>query len=192
MCLIIQGFPPARRKDAIVFACIAVGKSAEPTGLRLHRDRPIKLSYWDLTIDDFRQRMVELVEDVGMDESAVVLGVVGYLDCLYERRADHGFSEQAYDNHIETIERLRQELKKPIADRTYKASDKEIVAFMQKLQGLLGECEQRRRDAEEALRYLRKKTAEVFTWQLWDELARLRADDLRQLFNDMDDGTDAT
>ena len=192
LCTIIDGFPAARRDDAIRRTGLAVGRSADPTGIPTTADQPIKHLYWDLTIDELRDRMIQLVDEVGIDEATIVLGVIHNLDWHFERHADREFSDDCRDSHIATVNGLRADLEKPLDERDYRESDDGINDFIQKIKNEIENVEKSRQEAEDALHYLREKTADVFTWQFWHALTSHKLGDPKRLLDDLDSSDDGT
>jgi hypothetical protein len=178
LCDMLNRFPGNRRADAITFACIAVGQSAQPTGLKPTWDRTMKQMFWDATTNDLRGRLIHLVEEVGVPQQTIVQGVIAYLDSHFSRAADREFSERARDNHVSAIANLQKQLELP-----GNANNAHVLAGIQFMEEALESCERRRQDAEEALLVFREETAKVFTNAFWEALAKEEIGDPRRLFD---------
>lgn len=186
LCGLLSSVPKQRRDDAIIFACIAVGRPAERTGLDPIGSRTIHQLFWDLTTDDLRQRLVYLIEEVGVLEQTVVQGVIGFLDSHFSAQASREFSERARDNQISRIAHLEQQLGLPVDERTRPISDLQLQDLVDKSKQWLAETEQRRREAEETLHFLRNHVEEVFTEELWDTLTARETEGLGGPSSDWD------
>ena len=103
LCEVLDAFPAEHRDDALRRTGLAIGRGADPTGIPLSMDRPIKHLYWDVEIEQLKNRMVYLVDEIGVDEGTIVLGVIQNLDWHFRRHADRDFTEQCRDGHINTI-----------------------------------------------------------------------------------------
>ena len=187
LCSILDRVPEKRRSDAITFACIAVGQSAERTGLKATRNRPIKHLFWDVTADDLRRRMVHLVDEVGVCQQAIVQGVIAFLDSHFARQSDPNFVERARQNLIKAIDDITADLELPVDQRKFQMSDLELHDLIQKTEDSLADSEQRRLGAQEALLFLREQAEAVFSQEFWVALTTLEIGDPRNLLDGLTD-----
>lgn len=183
-CSIIDGFSASMQQEALGFVCMSLAASPPPTGLEPTLDRPLKQLFWDPTTERLRSRMIELVEENGLQQSVVVMGAVGYLDWHFDRLSDREFTEDSRDNCIDLIASLQGDLKLPIERRNYKQSDGAIREFLDKLTDQVNGSEPRRVQAEEALSYLRERASSAFTWKLWHALHATQEPRLRNILGE--------
>lgn len=134
---IVSELPKTVRRTALGFLCNALGRPAEPTGIPLSADRPVGHLYWDHEIDDLYGRLVELIEDVGLEEQLVVQGATTYITTHFGLWADPTFSKLNFEAFRTSIDRLRTQLELPIEHRDGRQSDDEINAFIQALSELI-------------------------------------------------------
>lgn len=170
LCQILDRSPSERKYDLIFFACSSVGLSMESTGLEPTKERKLKDLHWDFTLDDLRQRLVQLVDEIGILEQVVVEGVLAFLISFYRRLADPNETPRVVMNHLGMIENLKKQLCLPASERKNKMSDKELKDFIAKVQDMLGDCEARRQDAEEALNFLQQEANNTFTDEFWKRI----------------------
>jgi hypothetical protein len=167
LCKLIDELPQPPRHDVTFWACAAVGKSPEPTGLEPLPHRTLGQLQWDLTTDDLRKRLSYLVEDVGLFQQTVVNGVISFLETWYSDMADKASAEEALNNYIRMIEHLDSQLTLRVADRQMNSSDDELREFRAKVADDSTRCEERRQGHEETLNLLREKVFAVFTPEVW-------------------------
>ena len=187
LCEILDSFPTERRKDALRRTGLAIGRGPDLTGIPVSVDRPIKHLYWDVEIDQLKDRMIQLVDEIGVDEGTIVLGVIQNLDWHFRRHADRDFTEECRNGQINTINGLRADLEKPFDQRAYKESDEGIRAFIKKIETAIGNIELDRQNAEDALHYLQLKSEPLFDWKLWNSIAHLKIEQMRPGIDGNDD-----
>lgn len=170
LCDILDRSPSGRKYDFIFYACYSVGLSMEPTGLEPTKERKLRDLHWDFTLGDFRKRLVQLVDEFGLLEQVVVEGVLAFLISFYRKLADPNETPRVVQNHLGMIENLKQQLRLPASERRSKMSDEELKDFITKVEDMLGGCEARREDAEEALHFLQQEAKDTFTDEFWKEI----------------------
>lgn len=172
-CRIIGELPEKARSTALGFTCNALGQRAQPTGLKVSPDRPIGHLYWSHEMADLYNRLIYLVETVGMSEQIVVQGAAAFVESHFARWADEEFSRASVAGFHKTIEKVQSQLALPIDRREGMQSVNELNEFRQKLDVLIDTAETRRHDAEETQRWLGSQFESVFTLQFWEGLSRL-------------------
>ena len=170
LCDILDRSPSERKYDLIFFACFSVGLSMEPTGLEPTKGRTLKYLHWDFTLHDLRKRLVQLVDEIELLEQVVVEGVLAFLISFYRKQADPNETPRFVQNHLGLIENLKQQLCLPASERKNKMSNEELEDFITKAEDMLGSCEARRQDAEEALHFLQQEAKDTFTDEFWERL----------------------
>jgi len=183
LCQILDEVPEPRRFDAVTFACIAVGQSAEPTGLKRTRTRTIGQMYWDVTTADLRKRLIYLVDTVDVEQQTLVHGVIGFLDNHFATHANRDFVEGTRENHVNTMERIDADLQIPLEQRESRMRDDELIDFKKKMEQSYSDIEKRRQEAEEALHYLRERVESVFTMEFWQAFTISKLGDPRRLLD---------
>lgn len=170
LCEILVRCPDKSRYDLINWACLSLGLVLESTGLERGQGRLGNSHYWDLTVDDLRKRLVRLISETGVMEQVAAGGVIAFLISFYGRISDpnrmSGFVRKQYD----VIEGLEYELSLSVARRKDNMSDEELENSVTETKDMLHRLEARRRDAEEALRFLQQETEDTFTGEFWGRI----------------------
>jgi len=167
---IIDRSSSKQKYELICFACSSVGLSMEPTGLKPTRERTLRELHWDFTLDDLRKRLVQLVDEIGLIEQVVVEGVLAFLISVHRTQADSDRTPRFVQNHLNTIEHLKQQLCLPASERENEMSDEELKAFIAEVEDMLGGCEARQQDAQETLRFLQREVKDTFTDEFWKQI----------------------
>ena len=170
LCDILERSPSERKYDLITFACFGVGLSMDPTGLEPTKERKLSTLYWDLTLEDLKKRLVQLVDEFGLLEQVVVEGVLAFLISFYRTQADPNETPRVIQNHLGMIEHLKQELCLPASERKNKMGDKELNDFITKVEHMLEGCDERRQEAEKALHFLQQEAKDTFTDEFWKSI----------------------
>jgi|GEM_PF-3289462 len=174
LCHILDDLPKARRADAIYRACLSVGQAPEPTGLEPDPNRKIRQLYWELTTKELRERLMELVNEVHIDEQLLVLGIVGSLDHHLAVHATPEYAERKRDKYLAALEKFERERKLPISQRQHQVNDDEIRDLIEKTKELAEQCELRRQQTEATLESLRQSVAKVLTEEFWQNFSSQR------------------
>ena len=190
-CSIISDLPESSRRTTLTFTCSALGKFPDPTGIEVSPDRKIRHLYWDHETKDLYDRLVYLVEKVGLDEIFAVKGAISFVEYHFARWSDQGSSDSNVAAFRQLIDKLEHQLTLPVSQRDEKQTDEEIQDFIEKLLNNISTADMRVKDAEDTLQYLHSRFEETFTLQFWDALTMLRiqqsAPYLDELFGRFDD-----
>ena len=172
-CRIIGELPQKARSTAIGFTCSALGQHAQPTGLEFSPDRPIGHLYWDREMADLYNRLVYLVETVGLREQLVVQGVASFIQTHFALWADEDSSNASTAGFRNTIEKVEQQMALPIERRDGRQSDDALHEFRKNLDELIETADARRQDAEDTRQCLESQCISTFTLEFWEALNRL-------------------
>ncbi|AQT67800.1 hypothetical protein STSP2_00950 [Anaerohalosphaera lusitana] len=166
-CKIITQLPDKEMAEEVVYwACYAAGKLPEPTGLEPVPKRKMNAIFWDLTIEDLRNKLIELHEKYRIDQQLLILGELEFVKNHLIGIAD----PKKLEKNRQLVEALEEQLKLPQNKRIECLADDSILGMMQTARDLISNFDQRRSKAENALSFIIDKQADHFTARYWSLL----------------------
>lgn len=176
-CHVIRRIPGEWAQFTVTVSGWVLGLHEEPTGLEDDGNRPVSHLYWDLSVDDVKGRMIELVEEGGLDEQMLVAGCLGCVDFRLYGYVDPASQEEASANRSRRLEEFRHMLTLPESERRPSMSDESLTKFI----GFMEEADAKRNSTDEkvrdALEFFRSERDRLFTFEFWRMFEGLRLRD---------------
>jgi hypothetical protein len=181
---VIDGLPKSGKYNAVVWAAMALGMSAEPTGLEPSSTRTIKQLFWDVEPRDLRKRCAKLVDKVELDERLIVEGTIAVLKGHFASFASPEGVEKAKKNIENLLPGLRLQLELPVIERAHPISDAELRDLIEKAESRLANLDNQREEYEQLLDFFSTQIEEVFTDDFWRWFESWR---VRRMMDERDD-----
>jgi hypothetical protein len=157
LCTLISRLPARVSEELVAMACLAVSARHRPTGVATDPDRPIGDLVHSQTLNDLAARVAELVDDMGMDQRFLVMGLVSFLEAELAEWADAGSVVSRRADRMDEIGYWEEMLAQPEDRRRQPMADAEIRNLIHKLQPpSADEEEEHRKDAARALDLFRE------------------------------------
>lgn len=167
LCTLIYRLPARVSEGLVAMACLAVSARHRPTGVPPHPNRPIGDLVHSQTLNDLAGRVAELVDDMGMDQRFLVMGLLSFLEAELAEWADAGSVLSRRADRLDMIDYWERMLAQPEDRRRQPMADAEIRNLIQKLQPpSADEEEEDRKEAARALDLFREGKRD-FSEKFW-------------------------
>jgi hypothetical protein len=162
----------AELADNLLHCATVLGIRPVRSAVPYSPDLPMAHLYVPLKIEDLNQRLRFLTDEIGISEEFIIKGLFAHFIEWYEDQSDRDSTADAIDLHLGMIERLRDDLKKPIDQRFYKRPDEEVQAFLEKVQQQASSVPQNRERSEKMRAYFQGLKNNVFNDTFWRQYDR--------------------
>ena len=163
LCDIIARMPYDHSANAIMWAAMAVNYERDPTGLQQDGTRSDRQLYWDITIDDLKLHLRNMVVNSRISQDILAVGIASHIKTYYRQRSDPDFAERASANNAAKLVECQQQLELPQQERDLPISDKELVELIDLMRDHVDNAESKRLESERICEYLEPEFDTVFT-----------------------------
>jgi hypothetical protein len=170
-CDMLREFDQDDALELISFCCITLGREAKRTSRAYSEDVPLGQLFQDYTIDDLREHITMLVEQVGVRPEFLIPGLFHFLTEHYSKVSDSGATADSIDFHLERLAELEEDLERPPDRRRNQLSDEQLRSLIGRVKDIMSGKPGQRKNAEQLTDRLGAEWAERFSDDYWRDFA---------------------
>jgi hypothetical protein len=183
ICRLIDGLPENAWGRCAMrhFVCGALGMRPDLTGLPVTPQRKLRELYWDYETDNLRCRLVQLVNEQGIDPEFLLLGVCGFIRALLEGVIDPEQVDRHDRQNQEMIEKLTRTKELPADEREQRLSDEEIDSLIEIIRKTRDSAPANAEAARHTKDMLEELVNDLFSDEFWREYRASQVSSWREL-----------